>query len=154
MASGMAGRIVGGSTNGRAMATKNESAEIGTVKPKCGKRIYPPGRYYGVPCGKTATYEEAGAHYCKTHHPPTRAAKRAVMNAKWDARFEASHAKSKAAAAELAAMRKDAARHRWLEAQCVAGALTVASVSEFGIDPWSGDDLTGKIDAAMAKTAA
>ena len=55
---------------------------------------------------------------------------------------------------ERDAFRQDAERYRWLEAKCGAnGTLIVASVSEFGIDPWSGDDLTGKIDAEMAKHA-
>ena len=136
------------------MATNNEPAEIGTVKPKCNARVTPPGSFWGVACGKTATYEEGGVLYCKTHHPPTRAAKRAAKRAEQNARFSASMAASKAVVDELAAMRKDAARYRWLEEQCVSGVLTVASVHAFGIDPWSGDDLTGKIDAAMAKPGA
>ena len=136
------------------MATKNESAEIGTVKPKCERRVYPKGQFWSISCGKTATYEECGMHYCKTHHPPTVNAKRAARNEKLSAEFKASHANSKSADDELSAMRKDAARHRWLEEQCVSGVLTVASVHDFGIDLWSGDDLTGKIDAEMAKTGA
>lgn len=96
------------------MATKTESAEIGVFKPKCGKLIYSPGAYYGAPCGKTAAYEEAGAYYCKRHHPPTVKAKKKARDAAWNAKYDLRAENIKSEADELAAMRKDAARYRKL----------------------------------------
>ena len=130
------------------MATKTESEEIGAIKPKCGKLIYPPGGYYGVPCGKTATYEEGGAYYCKTHHPPNVEAKQAAKHAKWDAEFAASLFASKAADDELAAMRKNAARY-----------LKVRRGQHWSVIDGIGDALRGEaldaaVDAEMANAVA
>lgn len=38
---------------------------------KCVKQVYAVGSFRGHPCGRNATYEHDGKHYCKTHHPPT-----------------------------------------------------------------------------------
>ena len=132
------------------MATKNESAE----KYKCQARTYPPGVYWSAACGKTAAYEHEGVLYCKTHHPPNVKAKREAKHAKWNAEYDVRIDAINAKDDELAAIRKDAELYRWLESQCASGVLTVASVHEFGLAPWSGDDLTGKIAAEMAKRSA
>lgn len=45
----------------------------------------------------------------------------------------------------------DAARYRWLRNECARhDGLTVAKVGSWGLDGWSGDDLTRAIDAARA----
>ena len=138
------------------MATKNES-DIGTFKPKCGKLIYPPGGYlYGSPCGKTATYEHEGASYCKTHHPPTVEAKRAAKHAKRNAEFDAVTERHKAAADELAAMRKNAARYlQWrdLHFSCLNGGygLDLLIAIAHAKQP---TDVDAAIDAEMAKPGA
>ena len=152
----MAGRSVWASTKGRAMATKNESAEIGTVKPKCGKLIFPPGGYYGAPCGKTATYEDRGAHYCKTHHPPTVEAKRAASYAKIVDKLHGQISASKAAADELAAMRKDAARYlKWraCHMSCLSGGHGLDMLIAIS-DAKQPTDVDAAIDAEMAKHSA
>lgn len=88
------------------MATKNESADIGTAKPKCGARVLRTGGYRNHECGKTATHEHSGAHYCKTHHPPNVKAKQEAKRSKLDAEFSARMVKVKAADDELASLRK------------------------------------------------
>ena len=143
------------------MATKNESAEIGTVKPKCGKLIYPPGGYlYGSPCGKTATYEHEGAYYCKTHHPPTVEAKHAARDAERRARFDRECVANEASHDELAEMRKNAARYLWLRAAHVGEGSTYPSAPwcvRIELDPWPtskpcfGASLDAAIDAEMGK---
>ena len=57
--------------------------------------------YWSRPCGKSAAHEHEGHWYCKTHHPPTVAAKSAarseLLQAKLDAEREAARAKRLAA---------------------------------------------------------
>jgi len=57
--------------------------------------------YWSRPCGKSAAHEHEGHWYCKTHHPPTVAAKIAarseLLQAKWDAERGAARAKRLAA---------------------------------------------------------
>ena len=57
--------------------------------------------YWSRTCGKSAAHEHEGHWYCKTHHPPTVAAKSAarseLLQAKWDAEREAARAKRLAA---------------------------------------------------------
>ena len=130
------------------MATKNESAE------KCKAQIYAGRGMHYYSCGRAAKFEHDGAHYCKTHHPPNVKSKRIAKHAKLISAIEQECQAYKSADDELAAMRKNAELYRWLESQCASGVLTVASVHEFGLDPWSGDDLTGKIAAEMAKRSA
>ena len=50
---------------------------------QCVKRVW--SQYHDYPCGKNATLEHEGKWYCKTHHPPTVAAKDAARDAKWRA---------------------------------------------------------------------
>ena len=138
------------------MATKNESAEIGTVKPKCNARVTPPGSFWGVACGKTATYEEAGTFYCKTHHPPTVEAKRAAKHAKWEAKYDLREDATKAAAAELAEMRKDAARYlKWraCHMSCLSGGHGLDMLIAIS-DAKQPTDVDAAIDAEMAKHSA
>ena len=63
--------------------------------------------YWSRPCGKSAAHEHEGRWYCKTHHPPTVAAKSAarseLLQAKWDAEREAARAKRLAADEQSAA---------------------------------------------------
>lgn len=44
----------------------------------------------------------------------------------------------------------DAARYRWLRAQVQSGPLTIAKSDPWELQPWSGDDPDGRIDAARA----
>lgn len=46
---------------------------------------------------------------------------------------------------------RDAARYRWLREECKSpiGGLTIASVTEWGLEGWSGDDPDNRIDAAI-----
>ena len=57
--------------------------------------------YWSRTCGKSAAHEHEGHWYCKTHHPPTVAAKIAarseLLQAKLDAEREAARAKRLAA---------------------------------------------------------
>lgn len=71
------------------------------AKPKCCGQVSPPGSYRSYNCGKNASLEHDGKHYCKLHHPPTVWAKRDARNAKWDAEWE--EKKKKAAEASTAA---------------------------------------------------
>lgn len=71
------------------------------AKPKCCGQVCPPGSYRSYNCGKNASLEHDGKHYCKLHHPPTVWAKRDARNAKWDAEWE--EKKKKAAEASTAA---------------------------------------------------
>ncbi|HEY8355259.1 MAG TPA: hypothetical protein VIK69_09630, partial [Methylophilaceae bacterium] len=50
-------------------------------------------------------------------------------------------------------LRRDAARYRWLREECKSpiGGLTIASVTEWGLEGWSGDDPDNRIDEAMKK---
>lgn len=74
---------------------------MGEAKPKCCGQVSPPGSYRSYNCGKNASLEHDGKHYCKLHHPPTVWAKRDARNAKWDAEWE--EKKKKAAEASTAA---------------------------------------------------
>ena len=55
--------------------------------------------------------------------------------------------------AEIERLEKDAARYRWLRGECKnpIGVLTIARVTEWGLEAWSGDDPDNRIDAAMSK---
>lgn len=61
---------------------------MGEAKPKCCGQVSPPGSYRSYNCGKNASLEHDGKHYCKLHHPPTVWAKRDARNAKLDAEWE------------------------------------------------------------------
>lgn len=57
--------------------------------------------------------------------------------------------------AALEAALVDAERYRWLQAHCdsmaVEPPLTVAKVAGWGLEAWSGDDLSASIDEARNK---
>ena len=54
-----------------------------TIKHKCCQLVGGSGGIYkGSPCGKTASFEEDGKWFCKTHSP-------SVREAKWDAKCAA-----------------------------------------------------------------
>ena len=57
--------------------------------------------HWSRPCGKSAAHEHDGHWYCKTHHPPTVAAKSAARREWWQAKFDAE---------------REAARAKWLAA--------------------------------------
>lgn len=42
-----------------------------------------------LPCSKRGTLEHDGKRWCKTHHPPTRAAKSEAKEAAWRAKWNA-----------------------------------------------------------------
>ena len=93
------------------MATTNESAE----KHKCVARLSAGhGAFWGLPCGDPAGYEHDGKYYCKTHYPPTFEATKRIKLLEWKVDLRSRIAPIDAADDELAAMRKDAARYRWL----------------------------------------
>jgi hypothetical protein len=79
--------------------------------------------------GVTETYRGANAEYVAACSPD---ALRALL-------------------AERDELRKDAERYRWLRAECEKhGGLTIATEGSWGLNPWSGDDPDGRIDAARA----
>ncbi len=55
--------------------------------------------------------------------------------------------------AEVGRLRKDAERYQWLREHCDSMSLnpplTVAKVTGWGLEGWSGDDLNSAIDAAL-----
>ena len=67
------------------------------IKPKCCGQVWPAGAWRSYPCGKNASMEHEGKHYCKTHHPPTVQAKRDASHAKWQAQWEAQRVREQAA---------------------------------------------------------
>ena len=66
------------------------------VKPKCCGQVWPAGAWRSHPCGKNASMEHEGKHYCKTHHPPTVQAKRDASHAKFQAQFDAQRVREQA----------------------------------------------------------
>jgi hypothetical protein len=71
----------------------------------CVGRVWSPGAFRSHQCGKTAAYEHEGQWYCKTHHPPTRRAKRERAMKEWSEKV----ADSKQAEVERAEMERRAA---------------------------------------------
>ena len=67
------------------------------IKPKCCGLVSPAGAWRNYTCGKNASMEHEGKHYCKTHHPPTVRAKREASNAKLRAKWEAQRVREQAA---------------------------------------------------------
>ena len=67
------------------------------IKPKCCGLVSPAGAWRNYTCGKNASMEHEGKHYCKTHHPPTVRAKREASNAKLRAEWEAQRVREQAA---------------------------------------------------------
>ena len=67
------------------------------IKPKCCGKVSPAGAWRSYPCGKNASMEHEGKHYCKTHHPPTVQAKRDASHAKWKAQWDAQRVREQAA---------------------------------------------------------
>lgn len=61
------------------------------------------------PCQKKGTLQHDGRWYCKTHHPPTVAAKKAARHAAWEAEFKAKQDAMAAARAERAEIERRAA---------------------------------------------
>ena len=59
-------------------------------------------------CGRGAAYEHNGKFFCKTHHPPTLAAKAAERSAKWRAEWDAKRAADAKVAAERAEQKRRA----------------------------------------------
>lgn len=80
------------------------------IKPKCCGKVSPAGSWRSYPCGKNASMEHEGKHYCKTHHPPTVQAKRDASQAKWKAEWKAECEREKA--------NRDAAAEQKRRADC------------------------------------
>ena len=78
------------------------------IKPKCCGRYLPTGSWESYPCGKNASMEHEGKHYCKTHHPPTVAAKQDARMAKWRAEWDAQRAREQAASDAAAEQKRRA----------------------------------------------
>ena len=84
------------------------------VKHKCCGSVCPPGSYRSYACGKNASLEHDGKHYCKLHHPPTVWAKRDARNAKWDAEFEEKQKRTAEASAAAAEQKRRAEAYEGL----------------------------------------
>jgi hypothetical protein len=57
------------------------------------------------------------------------------------------------AKADSDALRRDAERYRWLRDECKKyNGFTIAKVTTWSLEPWSGDNPDARIDAAMAAT--
>ena len=67
------------------------------IKPKCCGQVRSAGAWRSHPCGKNASMEHEGKHYCKTHYPPTVQAKRDASHAKWQAQWDAQRVREQAA---------------------------------------------------------
>ena len=67
------------------------------IKPKCCAQVRRAGAWRSHPCGKNASMEHEGKHYCKTHYPPTVQAKRDASHAKWQAQWDAQRVREQAA---------------------------------------------------------
>lgn len=67
------------------------------IKPKCCGLVSSAGAWRKYTCGKNASMEHEGKHYCKTHHPPTVRAKREASNAKLRAEWDAQRVREQAA---------------------------------------------------------
>ena len=76
-----------------------------SIKPKCCGQVSRAGPWGSYQCGKNASMEHEGKHYCKTHHPPTVKAKLDASRAKWRAEQDAQRAREQAAS-EAAAEQK------------------------------------------------
>ena len=64
-----------------------------TEKHTCEKLVFPDSFcLHGHSCGRTATLMHEGQWYCKTHHPPTIAARWKVKQDAWDAERERKNA--------------------------------------------------------------
>ena len=78
------------------------------IKPKCCGKVSPAGSWGSYPCGKNASMEHEGKHYCKTHHPPTVKAKLDASRAKWRAEWDARRAREQAASDAAAEQKRRA----------------------------------------------
>lgn len=74
---------------------------MSAAKHKCEGRVWH-SSFHHSECGRNAAYEHEGAHFCKTHHPPTVAAKQATRNAEWKAAFDLRSAAQKEERAKAA----------------------------------------------------
>jgi len=96
-------------------------------KYKCVGRAWSPGAFRSHQCEATAKYEHEGQWYCKTHHPPTVAAKFQARQAERERERNEQAAAQKQAAAERAEMEWRAALFPklleallWIERRCPA----------------------------------
>ena len=86
-------------------------------KHKCCGRVSPPDAWRSYQCGKNASMEHEGKHYCKTHHPPTVRAKRDASQAKWEADWRARRSREEAAARAAAEQKRKAEAYDQLVGQ-------------------------------------
>lgn len=84
------------------------------TKKTCAGQAWAPGAFRGHRCGVTAKYEHKGHWYCKTHHPPTVAEKRAARDALLTAEQDARNAAWQRQADAKRAMECEAKRWRFL----------------------------------------
>jgi hypothetical protein len=75
----------------------------------CVGRAWSPGAFRSHQCGKTAQYEHEGQWYCKTHHPPTVAAKAEARQEELDRKWRYEKSLRDKADAERAEMKRRAA---------------------------------------------
>jgi hypothetical protein len=75
----------------------------------CIGRVWSPGSFHSHQCGKTAQYEHEGRWYCKTHHPPTIAAKAKARQEEQDRKWRYEKSLRDKADAERAEMKRRAA---------------------------------------------
>jgi hypothetical protein len=93
----------------------------------CVGRAWSPGAFRSHQCGKTAAYEHDGQWYCKTHHPPTIAAKANAREEERDRKWRYEKSLRDKADAERAEMKRRAALFpELLEALERIGGFTVS----------------------------
>jgi hypothetical protein len=127
------------------------------MKPKCCGKVSPAGSWRSYPCGKNASMEHEGKHYCKTHHPPTVKAKADARTAKWRAEWDALDEAKEKARAEAAEQKRradcyDALVERVKELEEALRAILVAADTPLaqGGEMWFAEAVAPPIDEARA----
>ena len=88
------------------------------MKNKCVGELW--GGYVFHVCGAKASLEHEGEHFCKRHHPPTVAAKKAAKHAAWNAKRDAENAVRNKRDSEAAEQKRRADLYPDLLAVCQA----------------------------------
>jgi hypothetical protein len=119
-------------------------------KPTCAGAIWT--GYHRKLCGLSAKHEHDGKWYCKTHHPPTVAAKTAARDAEYRRRFDERERILKAAESAHKERDRRAGLHSELLAELRAARDYLSCIPESAA---GGDDdavrLTKRLDAVIAK---
>ena len=134
-----------------------------SIKPKCCGQVSRAGSWGSHPCGKNASMEHEGKHYCKTHHPPTVKAKLDASRAKWRAEWDAQRAREQAASDAAAEQKRRADAYDQLAERVKelegalrdavdCGMVPTSSAKDGGASKYSAQVLVAdRIRAALAK---